>query len=77
MFERSLQEIAVELANRARAEGCRGVIVAVSRDNPPGVHSSFHIAHHGPCLELEGLQSRIGAVVSKLWEGLIATHKPG
>ena len=76
-MERTLQEIAVELAARARAEGCRGVIVAVSRDNPPGVHSSFHVAHLGPCLELEGLTNRIVGVVSKLWEGLIATHKPG
>lgn len=75
MSERTLQEIAVELVERARAEGCRGVIVAISRDNPPGVHSSFHVAHRGPCLELEGLTNRVVSVIADLWKGLVVPHK--
>jgi hypothetical protein len=70
MADRTLEEIANDLANRAKAEGCRGVIVAVSKDQPSG-HSSFHVEHRGPCLELEGLKNRISGVIRKLWKGLV------
>lgn len=59
------------LVEQARAAGCRGVILALSRDEPGGAHSEFYVSHHGPCLELEGLTSRIRAVMDGLWEGRI------
>lgn len=70
MPNESLEDIARDLATRAKARGCRGAIVAVSRDMPDGDHSLYHVETIGPCLEVEGLAARVTSYVSKIWEGL-------
>lgn len=66
---KTLKEIAVELANRAQAEGCRGVVIALSQSDTE--HSYYHVEHRGPCLEVEGLGQRIAALMRTVWGELV------
>jgi hypothetical protein len=70
-----LEVMAARLADEAIRRGARGVVVAVSSEE--GDHSNYWVTHRGPCLEVEGLASRIAAYIGGIWNGKIKTRAFG
>lgn len=65
MKQQELTLLAEELAQRARGQGCRGVIVALSFSDEE--HSYYSVRFKGPCLEVEGLLQRVKYWVGCVW----------
>ena len=68
-----LEVIAATLADEATRMGVRGAIIAVSSED--NEHSNYWVTHRGPCLEAEGLSTRVAAYIGELWNGKIMVRR--